>query len=342
VTRSLPFATDAGECAAAEDRCALAEGSRIRASRRRLPVSRATTERAEEAFHSARDRSSAEGASAFRAAGELRGVGGRFGSAPALLAVGVCSLDLPADEPSTGVETAIGDDFVSSGAGSGAAAATGAGSGADATGGAGGGGPDVGLGVGPGEDAGVGFGAGVGVGAGAGGGAGSGTGGATGARTGRSVAGSTYFSASPARTPRWTYGASCSGSPDGPGTAITSPSLTRAPRLTASGPRCVKDAFRPSGVVIVTVSPWVGTWPAKVTSPDVGARTTVDAPAATSRPRCWPAAYSSSPSANPRSTGPSTGQVHARAPGASASTRSMSSTVPMRSLVARRANMERG
>jgi hypothetical protein len=92
----------------------------------------------------------------------------------------------------------VGSAAVACGAGS----ATGAGDGAaaagagDAAGGAGGGG--VGLGAGWGE------GAGAGAGVGAGGGEEAGDGGAAAGRGGRSFAGSTYFSPSPTRTPRWT------------------------------------------------------------------------------------------------------------------------------------------
>ena len=74
-------------------------------------------------------------------------------------------------------------------------------------------------------------------------------------------------SSSPTRMPRWTYGTACSASPDGPGSAIGSPSATMAPLRTRSGPRCVSDALYPSPVTIVTVRPCVGTWPANDTSP---------------------------------------------------------------------------
>ena len=88
---------------------------------------------------------------------------------------------------------------------------------------------------------GVGAGSSEGWDAGAGGAAGAGGGwGAT--RGGRRERGSTYWS-SPSRIPRWTYGASCSGSPDGPGSAIGSPSSTRCARFTSSWPRWVSDAL---------------------------------------------------------------------------------------------------
>ena len=135
--------------------------------------------------------------------------------------------------------------------------------------------------------------------AGGGGGAASGVvaGGAAGAggglvatRGGSKDSGSTYVSSSPTRTPRWTYGTSCSGSPDGPGSAIGSPSSTCAPRFTSSCPRCVRDALWPPPVAIVTVSPCVGTCPAKVTSPLTGASTARASPSAMSTPRCCPPA----------------------------------------------------
>ncbi len=63
----------------------------------------------------------------------------------------------------------------------------------------------------------------------------------------------------------WKYGTSCSGVPDGPGSAIGSPSETETPRSTSSVPRWVSEALCPPAVAIVIVSPWVGTVPAKVT-----------------------------------------------------------------------------
>jgi hypothetical protein len=139
-----------------------------------------------------------------------------------------------------------------------------------------------------------------------GGGAGSGgtgAGGATGgggvvvARGGSRVRGSTYVSPS-TRTPRWTYGTSCSGVPEEPGSARGSPSCTGSPRATRSGPRCISETLSPPPVRIVTVSPCVGTRPANDTSPSTGARMTSDSPTAMSTPRCCPAAYGSSPSEN--------------------------------------------
>ncbi len=218
------------------------------------------------------------------------------------------------------------------GGATGAEVATGAGVGAGcaAAGGGGGGGG--------GEGAGGGLGAGLGVGAGAGAGAGGGAA----ARAGSSEAGSTYFSSAPTRTPRCTYGVSCSGSPDGPPSATTSPSLTYAPRFTVIRPTCVSEALKPSAVAIVTVRPWVGTWPANVTSPETGARTEPEPPTATSIPRCWPAAYSSLPSENSRRTAPSAGHAQASALDGLASAARARPSVARRSVVARRANMKRG
>ena len=164
------------------------------------------------------------------------------------------------------------------------AAATGAGAGAGAGTGAG-----AGVGTGAGSGAGVG----AGTGAGAGGAVVGGGGGA--ARGGSSERGSTYVSPSASRIPRWTYATSCSASPDGPASAIASPSSTRPPRRTRSGPRCVNDALWPLAATIVTVVPCVGTCPAKETSPETGARTTGAPSSAMSIPRCWPPAYGSSP-----------------------------------------------
>jgi hypothetical protein len=77
---------------------------------------------------------------------------------------------------------------------------------------------------------------------GAGGGAGGAGLGATGGRdkTGRNRSGSTYpFGSSERRTPRWTYGTSCSTSPLAPIVATASPSATFAPRTTLVEPRWV-------------------------------------------------------------------------------------------------------
>ena len=129
-------------------------------------------------------------------------------------------------------------------------------------------------------------------GGGEGSGAGCGAGGASGAgggrearRGGRRVSGSTYNSAGPTRTPRWTYGAPCSASPVGPGSARTSSSETTSPRRTCSVPRWVSETFA-SRTAIVTVRPFVGTAPANVTSPATGARIGADPSSATSIPRC--------------------------------------------------------
>ena len=154
----------------------------------------------------------------------------------------------------TGSDTAGCDGFACVAAGSGAGLAAGSGAGAAAgVGGAGpatgapGGGAGVGDGLGGGLGGGLGDGAGSGAGEGAGAGDGSGAGGGAGggdaAREGSRPSGSTYFSSSPTRTPRCTYGVSCSASPDGPGSATGSPSPTWAPRLTRSVPRCVSEAL---------------------------------------------------------------------------------------------------
>ncbi|HEY6114282.1 MAG TPA: hypothetical protein VIV37_09255 [Gaiellaceae bacterium] len=48
----------------------------------------------------------------------------------------------------------------------------------------------------------------------------------------------------------------------------------------------MSDALYPSPVTIVTVSPYVGTWPANDTSPAAGARMEAPSPTAMSIPRC--------------------------------------------------------
>ena len=178
----------------------------------------------------------------------------------------------------------------------GIAAATGAGAGA----GGASGGATVACGSTPGSEGGAGGAAGAGGGLGA-------------LRGGSKLRGSTYVSSSPMRIPRWTYGTSCSASPEGPGSASASPSPTCSPRLTRSAPRCVSDALYPSSVAIVTVNPWVGSDPAKVTSPETGASAVAAVPSATSMPRCCPPAYLSLATENPRRTAPSPGQAHAHA-----------------------------
>jgi len=87
--------------------------------------------------------------------------------------------------------------------------------------------------------AGAGTAAGGGVAAGAAGGTGLGT--STGSdRCGRNSSGSTYpFGSSERRTPRWTYGTSCSTSPLAPIVPTASPSATVAPRWTLIEPRWV-------------------------------------------------------------------------------------------------------
>lgn len=122
----------------------------------------------------------------------------------------------------TGAATARGDSGVGGCAAPGSGAITGGTEVAGAvSGGAGGAGDGAGGGA---AAAGGDAGAGVGCGAGAGGAAGAG-GGLVGApRGGSSESGSTYVSPSPTRMPRWTYGTGCSGSPEGPASAIISPS----------------------------------------------------------------------------------------------------------------------
>jgi len=136
------------------------------------------------------------------------------------------------------------------------AIADGRGSGAGDEMGAGGGGAGSGTEAG-GVSAIGGVGAAEAGGAGAGGAAGAG-GGMGAARGGSKDSGSTYVSSSPTRTPRWTYGISCSGTPVGPASASGALSVTCSPRFTRSGPRWVNETLWPS-VSIVTVSPCVGT-----------------------------------------------------------------------------------
>src|SRR5436305_14442860 len=67
---------------------------------------------------------------------------------------------------------------------------------------------------------------------------------------------------------------------------------------------------------MVTVIPFVGTVPAKLTTPDAGANTGVSASAPIAMPRCCPAEYGCAGSnENVWSTGPLTGHVHALAQG---------------------------
>jgi hypothetical protein len=56
-------------------------------------------------------------------------------------------------------------------------------------------------------------------------------------------------------------------------------------------PRCVRLTASPEGVRIVSVCPFVGTEPAKLTMPDAGATTVAPDPAPIAMPRCWPAEY---------------------------------------------------
>src|SRR5439155_16202849 len=85
-------------------------------------------------------------------------------------------------------------------------------------------------------------------------------------------------------------------------------------RPTPSEPRCVKLTASPSPVWIVSVRPFVGTEPAKLTTPAAGASTGAPASAPIAMPRCCPAAYGCAGSnENVSSTGPLTGHVHAPA-----------------------------
>jgi hypothetical protein len=70
---------------------------------------------------------------------------------------------------------------------------------------------------------------------------------------------------------------------------------------------------KPSDVLIVSVRPFPGSQPANDTRPPAGARTAEPASLPMSIP-LWPRSwYSGPPNANPRSTGPSTGQLQAAA-----------------------------
>jgi hypothetical protein len=147
-------------------------------------------------------------------------------------------------------------------------------------------------------------------------------------RAGNSVSGSTYPCGSAvSRTPRCTYGVGCSASPLGPTVPTTSPWATAVPTRTAIEPRCTSVIENPSGVRIVSVCPAVGTAPANPTTPAFGARTSEAAGAPMSMPRCWPPVYGSSSNAKPRSTGPSTGQLHALATGAPPSATTSATTM---------------
>jgi hypothetical protein len=120
--------------------------------------------------------------------------------------------------------------------------------------------------------------------------------------------------------PRWTCGSLTPGSSLGPIVPTPSPSATVAPFVTAIEPRCVSVTDQPSAVSIVTHLPFVGTLPAKETTPVAGARTTAPGVPATSIPRCWSAAFGNIRSnENAWSTTPSTGHVHALADGMTAS-----------------------
>jgi hypothetical protein len=96
-----------------------------------------------------------------------------------------------------------------------------------------------------------------------------------------------------------------------------------------------------SPVAIVTVRPFAGIDPAKVTVPDTGARNAAALPNPMSMPRCWPAAYASPLTENPRSTGPSAGQAHADTGEHAASAQTNAPPRHASHLVALEANMQR-
>jgi hypothetical protein len=77
---------------------------------------------------------------------------------------------------------------------------------------------------------------------------------------------------------------STSTSPDGPIVPTGSASATPSPELTAIVPRCSSVTAYPSGVLIVTVQPFLGSQPANDTCPAAGARTAEPAPPPTSIP----------------------------------------------------------
>jgi hypothetical protein len=113
--------------------------------------------------------------------------------------------------------------------------------------------------------------------------------------------------------PRWTYGTSTSASPDGPIVPTGSPSATPSPSLTAIVPRWSKVTAKPSDVLTVSVRPFPGSQPANDTRPPAGVPTAEPASLPISIP-LWPRSwYSGPPNSNPRSTGPSTGQLQAAA-----------------------------
>src|SRR6266571_4483850 len=102
----------------------------------------------------------------------------------------------------------------------------------------------------------------------------------------------------------------------------TAPSSTLTFRSTVIDPRCVRLTARPDAVRIVSVCPFVGTEPAKLTTPDAGANTGAPPPAPIAIPRCWPAVYGCAGSnENVCMTGPLTGQVQAPAAGTKRSMR---------------------
>jgi hypothetical protein len=92
-----------------------------------------------------------------------------------------------------------------------------------------------------------------------------------------------------------------------------SPSATPSPSLTAIVPRWSRVTAKPSDVLTVSVRPLPGSHPANDTSPSAGARTAEPASLPMSIP-LWPCSwYSAPPNSNPRSTGPSAGQLQAAA-----------------------------
>ena len=102
-----------------------------------------------------------------------------------------------------------------------------------------------------------------------------------------------------------------------PGRPAAGRAHRRAHRRPPRRGRCT--ARRPIAIVL----PPPGTEPAKVTVPSAGACTSVPSAAPMSIPRCWPPAYGCAGSkAKGRSTGPSTGHVHARADAGRARTQS--------------------
>src|SRR5829696_2334579 len=90
-----------------------------------------------------------------------------------------------------------------------------------------------------------------------------------------------------------------------------SPADTRSPARTAADERWRYDVSKPSSVRTLTVSPEEPATPAKRTSPAAAATTGAPTLPAMSMPRCWPAAYGSSPLRYGVMTSPRSGHVHA-------------------------------